>query len=180
MHFKELTTSRLILRKLTAEDYVYLHENLDDNELMTFLGLESEAALQKEKDKYNQGYTSYNRTLVNFQLIEKVSGKVIGDCGYHTWSKPHNRAEIGYALNNDMHKRKGYMTEAVKAVLHYGFNTMSLHRVEALTARENVASLKVLQNMGFTYEGTLRQHYNVNGEMEDSIMYSLLKHEFIK
>lgn len=179
LQFEELTTPRLILRKLTPEIYRHLHENLNDDKLMAFFGFESEAALQREKDKYAQGYTSYNRTLVNFQLIEKENGKVIGDCGYHTWSKPHNRAEIGYGLYNDTYKRKGYMTEALMTVLGYGFNQMRLHRVEALAAPYNTASVKLLQNMGFTFEGTLRQHYNVNGNMEDSVMYSLLKHEFM-
>lgn len=178
MQFEELTTPRLILRKLTPEVYIHLHENLNDNELAAFLGLGNEAALQREKDKYAQGYTSFNRSIVNFQLIEKQTGKVIGDCGYHTWSPPHRRAEIGYGLINDTHKRKGYMTEALKAVLDYGFSRMDLHRVEALAAPDNTASIKLLQNMGFVFEGTLRQHYNVNGNMEDSVMYSLLKHEY--
>ena len=72
------------------------------------------------------------------------------------------------------------MTEALKAVLGYGFSQMGLHRIEAMAAPYNTASLRLLQNMGFTFEGTLRQHYNVNGNMEDSVMYSLLKHEFKK
>jgi [ribosomal protein S5]-alanine N-acetyltransferase len=180
MQFEELITPRLILRKLTAEIYNHLHENMDDSELAAFLGLASEAALQREKDKYKQGYTSFNRTLVNFQLIEKETGKVIGDCGYHTWSPPHLRAEIGYGLHSDNYKGKGLMTEALKAVLGYGFSQMDLHRIEAMAAPYNTASLRLLQNMGFTFEGTLRQHYNVNGNMEDSVMYSLLKHEFKK
>lgn len=178
MEFQEITTQRLILRKLTPEVYRHLHENLNDDELMFFFGFETEAALQKEKDKFAQGYTSYNRTLINFQLIERESGKVIGDCGYHTWSQPHKRAEIGYGLYNVANKRKGYMTEALKVVLDYGFNQMGLHRIEALAAPYNTASVKLLKNMGFIFEGTLRQHYNVNGKMDDSVMYSLLKHEF--
>jgi ribosomal-protein-alanine N-acetyltransferase len=180
MQFEELTTPRLILRKLTPEAYKYLHENLDDKGLSAFLGLGSEAALQREKDKYKQGYTSFNRSLVNFQLIEKETGEAIGDCGYHTWSPPHLRAEIGYGLHSDNYKGKGLMTEALKSVLGYGFNQMGLHRIEAMAAPYNTASVRLLQNMGFTFEGTLRQHYNVNGNMEDSVMYSLLKHEFIK
>jgi len=178
MQFEKLDTPRLILRKLTPESYIYLHENLSDSELAAFLGINSEKAFQREKDRYTQGYTSFNRSLVNFQLIEKESGAVIGDCGFHTWSPPHHRAEIGYAISDDIHKQKGYMTEALNAVITYGFTVMGLHRIEALAAPYNEPSLKLLANMGFKFEGKLREHYNVDGKMEDSVMYSLLKHEF--
>lgn len=178
MQFEELTTPRLILCKLTPEVYSHLYENFDDKELMKILGLESEEALQKEKDKYKQGLTSYNRSMLNFLLIEKETGKIVGACGFHTWSPQHFRAEIGYAIYNDGHKRKGYMTEAVQAVLAYGFNEMELHRVEALADPANVPSIKIIEKFNFTYEATLREHYNVDGKMEDSVMYSLLKHEF--
>lgn len=177
MQFEQLTTPRLILRKLTPEAYGYLYTNFDDSYLMEFLGMDAEA-LKKEKEKYNQGLTSYNRTMVNFQLIEKDTGKVIGACGFHTWSPQHSRAEIGYHLNDDADKRKGYMTEAVSAVLAYGFKEMKLHRVEALADPANVPSIKIIEKFNFTYEATLREHYNVDGIMEDSVMYSLLKHEY--
>ena len=72
------------------------------------------------------------------------------------------------------------MSEALAAVLDYGFGTMGLHRVEALVAEWNVPSLKLLAKFNFTFEGTLREHYNVDGIMEDSVMYSLLKTEFKK
>jgi ribosomal-protein-alanine N-acetyltransferase len=177
MQFEQLTTPRLILRKLTPEAYGYLYANFDDSYLMEFLGMDAEA-LQKEKEKYRQGLTSYNRTQVNFQLIEKDSGRVIGACGFHTWSPQHLRAEIGYHLNNDTDKRKGYMSEAVYAVLKYGFDEMKLHRVEALADPNNVPSIRIIEKFNFTFEATLREHYNVDGVMEDSVMYSLLKNEF--
>ena len=177
MQFEQLATPRLILRKLTPEAYGYLYANFDDNYLMQFLGMDA-GAVGKEKEKYNQGLTSYNRTLVNFQLIEKDSGRIIGACGFHTWSPQHFRAEIGYHLNDDADKRKGYMSEAVYAVLAYGFDEMKLHRVEALADPDNVPSIKIIEKFNFTFEATLREHYNVDGIMEDSVMYSLLKNEF--
>lgn len=70
------------------------------------------------------------------------------------------------------------MTEALRAVLKYGFETMNLHRVEALIGRENAASLKLVDNFNFKQEGVLREHYVVNGIPEDSLAFSLLVHEF--
>lgn len=70
------------------------------------------------------------------------------------------------------------MTEAVSAILTYGFESMDLNRVEAFIAPDNVASLGVVSKYGFTKEGYLRQHYNSNGEMLDTVVYGLLKDEY--
>jgi ribosomal-protein-alanine N-acetyltransferase len=69
------------------------------------------------------------------------------------------------------------MKEAVKPILDYGFTKMLLNRVEALIGAENTPSLKILQANNFTFEGTLREHYNVNEVHEDSLLFSLLKSE---
>jgi ribosomal-protein-alanine N-acetyltransferase len=72
------------------------------------------------------------------------------------------------------------MSEAVKAVLNYGFNELGLHRVAALTAPSNKASIGLLKHYGFVKEGILREDYLVNGINEDSECYSLLKREWEK
>jgi len=178
MQFEELHTERLRLRKFTPDVYDHIHNTMDDVQLMAVLGVANAEALEKEREKYQKGLATHNRTFVNFQLIEKETGSIIGGCGYHTWFPLHNRAEIGYNLNDDAYKNKGFMTKALAAVLDYGFNQMQLHRVEALIAEWNTPSLKLLKKFNFTLEGTLREHYNVDGVMEDSVMYSLLKYEF--
>lgn len=178
MTIEEIFTLRLKLRKLTPETYTYIYNTLDDAALLEFLGLPDEEALQKEKDKYIKGLATYNRTFVIFQLIDKATGKIMGECGYHTWVPQHSRAEIFYKLTDDVDKKKGFMTEALVAVIGYGFNQMGLHRIEALTALYNNASLRLIEKFGFKKEGVLREHYNVDGKMEDSVMFSLLKHEY--
>jgi len=173
-----LETSRLRLRKLTPMVMDQVFTTMNDHSIIDFLGLSDFESLEKEKERYKKGLQTYNRSFVNFQLLEKETNRVIGGCGFHTWYPLHDRAEIGYGLFYDSDKQKGLMTEAVNTVLDYGFTKMNLHRVEALTATYNTGSLKILEHFNFTFEGTLRQHYNVNGKMEDSVMYSLLKHEY--
>jgi len=71
------------------------------------------------------------------------------------------------------------MSEALKTILKYGFEKMQLHRVEAFIGSENEASLNLVKKFNFTYEGKMRQHYKVKEKMEDSLVFSLLKHEFV-
>lgn len=178
MEFEYISTPRLKLLKLTPEVYKCIYNNYTDEQLKRFLWLKTDEELAFEKQKYKKGIVTYNYSFTNFQLIEKQTETLIGWCGFHTWVQKHSRAEIGYNLLDDSYKQKGYMSEALKAVIQYGFDVMKLNRVEALVADYNIPSVKLLKNNGFTHEGCLRQHYNVDGKMEDSQMYSLLKHEF--
>ena len=180
MEFKKLTTDRLILRILSPEVYDFIYQNFSEEEQMKFLGLSSKEELVKEKNKYDNGLSMFNKSFRGFQLIDKASDKIIGWCGYHTWYTEHSRAEIGYNISIESFKQKGLMSEALKPILEYGFITMNLHRVEALVATYNIPSLKLLDKMDFKKEGVLREHYFVNNRMEDSVVYSLLKSEFRK
>ena len=76
------------------------------------------------------------------------------------------------------YKRKGYMTEALNAVLDFGYSELKIHRVEALVADWNTASVKLLEHFNFKKEGTMREDCLVEGKNEDSDCYSLLKWEW--
>lgn len=145
---------------------------------METLGLQTEEEFQKEQLKFKNGYASYNRIFLLFLLIEKSSGLIIGRCGLHNWNVDHNRAEIGYHMTIESKKQKGLMSEAVKAILDYGFFQLKLHRIEALVGTNNTASLKIMEKYGFVKEGTLRQHYLVDGIYEDSAAFSILRNEY--
>lgn len=179
MQFEELHTERMILRRLVPETYAHIYAHFSDEELLEFLGLDSLETLAKEKEKFAKGMATHNRSFVHFLLVDKTSGKVIGACGYHTWCTDHHRAEIGYGMFGDDFKKQGLMSEALKPIIAYGFNVMELNRIEAMVAPENVASLKLIDKMGFVREGLLRKHYFKNGVMEDSVAFSLLKEEYL-
>ena len=109
--------------------------------------------------------------------MDKSTEKIIGWCGFHTWYLDHFRAEIGYGLFDENFKNKGIMTEAMKAILEYGFKQMKLHRIEAFIGTYNIPSLKLVEKFGFTKEGILRNHYLKNNVLEDSAVFSLLQKE---
>jgi ribosomal-protein-alanine N-acetyltransferase len=155
-----------------------MFEMLPDAEIMNILGLAEAEALEKEKQKYKIGLSTHNRSFVNFQILDKTNGKMLGACGFHSWYTDHARAEIGYALHDENTKAKGMMSEAMKAVLHYGFERMRLNRVEAFISPKNIPSLKLAAKFGFTEEGLLRSHYCKDGNMEDSAVFGLLREEY--
>jgi ribosomal-protein-alanine N-acetyltransferase len=175
-----LETARLYVSELSPEIYRQLITNGSDEEIMSYLGLKTSEELREEKDKVAQGLTTYYVSFKNFRLLDKETGKVIGRCDFHTWVQKHRRAEIGYHLLEDSYKQKGLMTEALGAILAYGFEHMHLYRVDALIASYNEASRRLLKHFNFTPEGTLRGHYVVDGISEDSLLSSLLLPEYEK
>jgi [ribosomal protein S5]-alanine N-acetyltransferase len=179
MTFEYLNTSRLLLRKLSPETVDYIYKNYTNKQLIAFLGLKDEVQLAIEKVKFESGLTTFNKSFLYFQLLDKKSEAVVGWCGFHTWYLDHHRAEIGYGLFDESLKNNGIMTEALKVIIEYGFNQMKLNRIEAFVGTKNIPSLKLMEKFSFTKEGILRKHYLKNTILEDSVVYSLLKEEYI-
>ncbi|MBC5775103.1 GNAT family N-acetyltransferase [Pontibacter sp. KCTC 32443] len=173
-----LETERLYLRELNPEVYKYLFTECNSSRIAEYLGLSTSKEVETEREKYNQGMETFYSTFLSFHILDKQRGNVLGKCGFHTWIPSHRRAEVGYELYADENKGKGYMTEALGAILKYGFEQMNLHRIEAYIASYNIPSAKLLQRFGFTQEGNARGHYVVNGVNEDSLLLSLLQPEY--
>lgn len=178
MHFEILSTEHLHLRKLCPEVFDYIYKAYSDEALIDFLGLESAAALQSEKEKYRKGLSTFNKSFLYFQIIDKKTEKIIGWCGFHTWYLDHNRAEMGYGLYDADFRGKGIMTEAITPIIRYGFQKMDLNRIEAFISPGNTASVRLAQKFGFVQEGLLYEHYCKNNTMEDSAVFSLLKRNY--
>jgi ribosomal-protein-alanine N-acetyltransferase len=178
MQFETLPTERLLLKILTPEGFNYLFENCSEAEIKSVLGLDSDEKFEQQKKKWQGGYVTYDRSILKFLMVLKENNETIGSCGYHNWYAMHRKAEIGYVLHKEEHKRKGYMTEAMKAVLHYGFCSMNLNRVEAFIGPDNAASQSLVKRYGFTQEGYLRQHFRYEDKVQDSLLFALLKEEY--
>ncbi|WP_232703347.1 GNAT family N-acetyltransferase [Halobacterium wangiae] len=83
------------------------------------------------------------------------------------------RAELGYWVAPD-EQGQGYATEAAELGVRYAFDDRGLHRVMARVFATNEASRRVLEAVGFEREGTLRDHYYVDGDHVDAHVYGLL------
>ena len=177
--FETIETRRLLLKGLSPADMKYIFNSLTKFKIKKILGHRSEEDYLKEEGKHKNGYSSYNRSFILFLLSDKESDNIIGRCGLHNWNIEHKRAEIGYVIADESYKRKGLMTEAVNAILDYGFKKMNLNRIEALVGVGNVPSLRILEKYKFKKEGVLRQHFHVSGNYEDSVLFAKLYSEYI-
>lgn len=173
-----ISTSRLLLKGFSPEDMDAVFTRLPKSEVMELLGHQTETEFEKEADKQRQGYASYNRRFLLFLLIDKASGFVVGRCGLHNWNPDHHRAEIGYVMTVESFKQQGLMSEALEAIIRYGFSELHLNRIEAIVAPDNIPSLRLLEKNGFVLEGRLRKHYPAENGFEDSLILGLLREEY--
>lgn len=101
----------------------------------------------------------------------------VGWCAMFRWNPVHRSLGIGYCLDEPAWGR-GHATEAVRALLHWAYQTLDLNRVEAELDTRNVASARVLEKLGFQREGLRREDCVVNGEVSDSWIYGLLRRDW--
>ncbi|MGM9988042.1 MAG: GNAT family N-acetyltransferase [Bacillaceae bacterium] len=124
--------------------------------------IERRIKTRKADEEYYYGiFTNENDTLIgSIHLFQVFRG-------------PSQSAFIGYFLNKD-HNGKGYMTEAVKLLVDYGFNELKLHRIEAGVMPHNIPSIRVLEKAGFHQEGLARKNVNINGKWEDHQVLAII------
>jgi ribosomal-protein-alanine N-acetyltransferase len=113
---------------------------------------------------------------IRWGISLKGQDNIIGTIGFNNFNKRH-RANIGFDLQSDFWNN-GYLTEALKAVIEFGFRNLDINRIEAEVMQGNIASEKVLTKIGFKNEGVLREWMYWNEKHYDMTMFSLLQSDF--
>ncbi|MGB3205642.1 MAG: GNAT family N-acetyltransferase [Crinalium sp.] len=175
-YLPDLKTQRLVLRKIKLSDAEDMFEYASDPVVAKYTTWTAHQSIEHSKRFVNKILEFYNTHQLTVWGIVDTNGKFIGTCGFGELQLIDARAELGYALSRK-YWGKGYMTEAVTAVINFGFSNMPLNRIEARCEPENIASLRVLEKVGMKYEGLLRQHIYSKGTYHDLKIYSILKQE---
>lgn len=178
--FPLLESERLRFRKLTDADAPEILALRGDPETMRFIPrpllTDIDGALAHIKlfnDKIEENLD------INWAVTEKDNDKCIGIMGFYRTEPEHFRTEIGYMILPE-YWGKGYVTEAVRTLLDYAFNTLNFHSIEAVIDSRHTVSERVLQKNGFTKEAHFIENFYYNNEFTDTVIYSLLKRNFIK
>ncbi len=173
-----ITTERVVLRWVSENDIDSLFEVFSDSQVMRywssapFTDRDEAVKLQREIATGNE-----NNTMMKWGLALRDSDRVIGTATLFNLNLDNGRAEVGYAMGR-AHWGKGYMNEALQALLTHAFEVMQLRRLEADVDPRNAASIRTLERLGFQREGFLRERWHVDGEIQDAIFYGLLRREW--
>ncbi|NDI35566.1 GNAT family N-acetyltransferase [Chengkuizengella sediminis] len=176
----EIETERLLLRKMRLEDAVDMFEYASDPEMTKYTSWDTHKTVEDSKQFIQMTLEKYeNKEISTWGIEHKQDQKLIGGCGFVYWNPDHGRTEIGYSISRS-YWNQGLITEASQALIKFAFDKMKVNRVEARCNVENVGSERVMQKLGMTYEGILREQIYIKENYEDVKMYSLLKKEYEK
>lgn len=113
-----------------------------------------------------------------FTIILEDENRLIGDMGISFTNHNNMQAEIGCTLHKG-YQKKGYATEALKAMVDYLFGTMDKYRIIASVDPRNTASIRLIKRLGFRKEAHFKESYYLRGDWVDDIIYAKLKTEWV-
>jgi len=172
MGFPVLSTPRLKLRKLKISDNKDIFECTSDIKVTQYELWQVHKNLNETNLFIQSVLCRYDNGVFNDWAIElNHSKKIIGMIGFTSVNKFESSAEVGFDLNSK-YWNNGYMTEALNAILTYGFNYMNLSKINAKTIAYNKRCMRVLEKCGFTYLERLINYIIMNGENTDVLWYA--------
>ena len=169
-----LETARLVCRETRNEDAAALFEIHSNPEVMRYWSTPPMQHLgeAEARVKLVRGHAAAG---TGFEQREDT--RVIGTLSLFRFDQQNDRAEIGYVLGRAFWG-KGFMHEALTALIEFAFGAMELRRLEADTDPRNGASIRALERLGFAREGLLRERWVVAGVVSDSLLFGLLRRDW--
>ncbi|HYF04493.1 MAG TPA: GNAT family N-acetyltransferase [Patescibacteria group bacterium] len=175
-----LYTERLILRPMTLDDAPRIKELAGAREIAETTaniphpyedGM-AEEFIRPHAENYAAG------TQAVFAITLRETGELIGAVGLMIKPQDEN-AEMGYWLGKEYWNR-GYVTEAAREVIKFGFKELNLHRIHAHYFSRNIASGKIMQKIGMKHEGHSRDALKKWGKFESIDRYAIVKDDFLQ
>jgi ribosomal-protein-alanine N-acetyltransferase len=170
-----IMTARLLLRPFSLADAAEVQRLAGDRDIASTT---ASIPLPYEDGVAEQWIATHQRrfeqgTGLDLAITHDAEGALVGALGLR-FEPEHDRAELGYWIGKPYCVR-GYATEAARALVHYGFATLGLHRIYARHFTRNPASGRVLYKIGMQHEGHRRQHEKKWGVYEGEELYGMLK-----
>ncbi len=132
--------------------------------------------LEQETAWYEQAATNEHEH--NFSIIERGSGRVVGNCGMFDVLLPHRRAEVGILIGEPDARGRGYGTEAMRLLVDYAFTAAGMHSLMLWVYEFNPAARRCYEKVGFREVGRRRESRWFNGRYWDEIAMDILATEF--
>lgn len=176
---QRIETDRLILRRYKIEDADAMYKNwASDSEVTKFLTWQPHSSVEVSRSIIEDWLKEYSdEKYYQWAIVLKDNGnEPIGGISVVHMNEDISMVHIGYCLGRAWWRR-GIMSEALKAVTDFMFDTVEVNRVEARHDPRNPNSGKVMQKCGMKYEGTLRSADRNNQGICDACYYALLRSE---
>jgi ribosomal-protein-alanine N-acetyltransferase len=174
-----LTTERLVLRDFTESDWRDVLAYQSDPRYLRYYPWTERTPGDVQDFVRMFVAQQQEQPRIKFQLavVLKSEERLIGNCGIRMTEPGAQEADIGFELAPEQWGR-GYATEAARAIVHFGFTELRLHRIWSWCIAENVGSARVLEKLGMRLEGRLREKEYFKGRCWDTLLFGLLDFEW--
>ncbi|MBK7426194.1 MAG: GNAT family N-acetyltransferase [Saprospiraceae bacterium] len=169
-----IRTERLLLRKIVATDIDKVYEGLSHPLVIKHYGVNYKTLEETEAQMEWYAEKEEKQTGRFWAVCIADSGEFIGTGGLYLWSKLHEKAEAGFWLLPE-YWGIGYMTEAMNAIVAFGFDQMGLHRIEGFVESDNLLCKRAMDKLDFTLEGTMHECEVKNGKRISLDIYAKIK-----
>lgn len=168
-------TKRLVLRPIAVGDAPALFEARGDGEVMRYWDWPAQESIEAVEQIFAEHLPELTSETTQWWAVAlSADGPAIGECDLSEIDTHHARAEVGFLFAR-RHWGQGYAREAMERVIEHAFNELKLERLWARCHDGNAASVRLLEKLGFAYEGRLRAHITRDGERRDCLIYGRLK-----
>lgn len=178
-NFPILETKRFDLIEINDSHLENIFELYSDQRVTKYfdlIPLKNKSEAQREVDFYRKRFM--DNIGIRWGIAFKNKTEIIGTLGYNKVIKDH-KGRIGYDLQYN-YWGKGIMSEALEAIVNYGFDKLELNRIEAEVMQDNIGSEKLLTKLQFQKEGILKNWMYWNNDFYDITMFSLIKSDYQK
>ncbi len=174
-----LETPRLALREFRDNDAPAIHAYASDAEVVRYLdwGPNTREDTAQFLAMGRAARAALPRTAYHLAIVLTATGRLVGGCRIEIRNAANGAGDLGYVLGRP-YWGQGYATEATRALVGFGFESLALHRIWATCDVRNAASARVLAKLGMKREGHLRHDVRRKGEWRDSYLYAILETEW--
>lgn len=173
----DITTPRLFLRAIKRSDAPDIYDYAKTDVVGPLAGWEPHKGIEETYRFINYGIKKrdYGQPGI-LAIVHQADNKVIGTIEVHSFRE--HKGEIGFVLHPD-YWNKGYTTEAAQAVIIYAMEILELKRLTYCHFPHNLASKRVCEKLGFTFEGILRNKFlRYDGMVLDDVTYSITNEDY--
>lgn len=174
----QIQTPRLLLRRLRLDDAEDMFVYASDPAVTATVTFETHLSIDDSLEFISQTLDGYERgERATWGIEHRQDQHLVGTVGYPTIRAGGYIGEAGYVLSRP-YWRQGLMTEALGAVLDFGFRHMALRRIEATCRIDNIGSYRVMEKCGMQLDGILRDADYVKGRLISVRLYSILRRDY--
>jgi len=171
--FPVLRTKRLLLRQFVDADLMNVFKGLSNPEVIKFYGVSYRTLGEtKAQIEFFAGLEK-TKTGIWWAICSAENKTFYGAAGINDIKHEHQKGQIGFWLLEE-HWKKGIVTEALPVILQFAFETLQLHRIEAIIENENLASKKIVEKLDFACESVMKECEIKNGKFIDLCIYAKL------